>query len=104
MSVLKEVLIEELDRIKKNIDSYESLLSSLPRGYLFEQTINGKPYCYRKHREGSEIVSEYIGASESDEAKKARVDYQERKRIENNLRVLRKEEDKLVKALRHYGS
>ena len=70
MSVLKEVLIEELDRIKKNIDSYESLLLSLPKGYLFEQTINGKPYCYRKHREGSVIVSEYIGASESDEAKK----------------------------------
>lgn len=96
MSVLKEVLIEELDRIKKNIDSHESLLLSLPRGYLFEQTINGKPYCYRKHREGSEIVSEYIGASESDEAKKAHADYQERKRIENNLRVLRKEEDKLA--------
>ena len=57
MSVLKGVLIEELDRIKKNIDSYESLLLSLPRGYLFEQIINGKPYCYRKHREGSMIVS-----------------------------------------------
>ena len=95
---------EELDRIKKNIDSYESLLLSLPRGYLFEQTINGKPYCYRKHREGSAIVSEYIGASESDEAKKAHADYRERKRIESNLRIMRKEEDKLVKALRHYGS
>ena len=104
MSVLKEVLIEELDRIKKNIDSYEFLLSSLPKGYLFEQTINGKPYCYRKHREGSMIVSEYIGASESDEAKKAHVDYRERKRIESNLRIMRKEEAKLVKALRHYGS
>ena len=104
MSVLKEVLIEELDRIKKNIDSYESLLLSLPKGYLFEQTINGKLYCYRKHREGSMIVSEYIGASESDEAKKAYADYRERKRIESNLRMMRKEEDKLVKALRHYGS
>ena len=50
------------------------------------------------------IVSEYIGASESDEAKKAYADYRERKRIENNLRMMRKEEDKLVKALRHYGS
>lgn len=104
VSVLKEVLIEELDRIKKNIDSYESLLLSLPKGYLFEQTINGKPYCYRKHREGSVIVSEYIGTSESDEAKKAHADYRERKRIESNLRIMRKEEDKLVKALRHYGS
>ena len=104
MSVLKEVLIEELDRIKKNIDSYESLLLSLPRGYLFEQIINGKPSCYRKHSEGPMIVSQYIGASESDEAKKTYADYRERKRIENNLRMMRKEEDKLVKALRHYGS
>ena len=103
MSALEGVLKEELERIRNNIGSCESLLASLPKGYLYEQIIGGKPYCYRKHREGSEIVSEYIGASESDEAKKAHADYQERKRIENNLRVLRKEEDKLVKALRHYG-
>ena len=103
MSVLKEVLKEELARLKKNVDSYESLLFALPKGYIFEQIINDKSYCYRKRREGNRIVSEYIGSSESDEANKARADYLERKRIENNLRSLRKEEARLLKALRHYG-
>lgn len=103
MSVLKGVLLEELNRVRKNINSYESLLSSLPKGCLIEQRIHGKAYCYRKRREGSLVLSEYIGASESAEAKKAHEDYLERKRIEKNLRALKKEEARLVKALRHYG-
>ena len=103
MSVLEGVLREELERIRRNASSYESLLVFFPKGYLFEQTIGGKPYCYRKRREGNKIVSEYIGPSDSEETKKARDDYEERKRVEANLRSLRKEEVRLVKALRHYG-
>ena len=104
MSVLEGVLREELERIQRNINSYESFLGSLPKGYLFEQTIGGKPYCYRKYREGGKIVSEYVGPGDSKGAQKARDDYEERKRVEANLRSLRKEEARLVKALRHYGN
>ena len=103
MSVLEGVLREELERIRRNISSYESLLCALPKGYLYEQAIAGKLYCYRKHREGDKIVSEYVGPSDSKEAQKARDDYGERRRVEANLRSLRKEEARLVKALRHYG-
>ena len=103
MSVLEGVLKEELERIQRNIGSYEAILASLPKGYLFKQEIGGNFYCYRKHREGAKILSEYIGPSESEEANKARADYAERKRAEANLRALRKEEAKLIKALRHYG-
>ena len=103
MSILEGVLREELERIQRNIASYESLLSSLPKGYLFEQQIGGRTYCYRKRREGARIVSEYVGPSGSQEAKKAREDHVERNRLESNLRSLRKEEAKLFKALRHYG-
>ena len=103
MSVLEGVLKEELERIQRNIESYESLLSSLPKGYLFEQVIGGKPYVYRKRREGGKIVSEYVGPRDCEEAQKARIDYQERRRVETNLRSLKKEEARLIKALRHYG-
>lgn len=94
---------EELERIQRNIASYESLLASLPKGYLFEQRLKSKIYCYRKRREGDKIVSEYVGPIGSPEAKKAVEDYEQRKRIDKNLRMMRKEEARLVKALRHYG-
>lgn len=103
MSVLEGVLKEELERIQRNIASYESLLVSLPKGYLFEQRLKSKIYCYRKRREGDKIVSEYVGPIGSPEAKKAVEDYEQRKRIDKNLRMMRKEEARLVKALRHYG-
>ena len=103
MSVLEGVLKEELERIQRNISSYESLLASLPKGYLFEQIIGGKPYVYRKRRQGEKIISEYVGPCGSEEAEKARADYEERRRVESNLRSLRKEEARLIKALRHYG-
>ena len=103
MSVLEGVLKEELERIERNIASYESLLAALPKGYLCEQRLKSKVYCYRKRREGNKIISEYIGPIGSPDAKKAAVDYEQRKRIEKNLRILRKEEARLLKALRHYG-
>ena len=103
MSVLEGVLKEELERIQRNIASYESLLASLPKGYLFEQRLKSKIYCYRKRREGDKIVSEYVGPIGSPEAKKAVEDYEQRKRIDKNLRMMRKEEARLLKALRHYG-
>lgn len=103
MSVLEGVLKEELERIQRNIASYESLLLSLPKGYLSEQRLKSKVYCYRKRREGKRILSEYIGPAGSPDAKKAVEDYEQRKRIEKNLRLMRKEEARLLKALRHYG-
>ena len=61
MSILEGVLVEELERIRKNIVSYESLLNQLPKGYLSIQILGGKQYAYRKKREGKRIVSEYLG-------------------------------------------
>ena len=102
MSVLKNVLLEELERIKNNIAAYETSLSALPKGYLYVQNVGGHAYCYRKWREGHRVLSFYVGEDGSDEANQARATYGERKRIEANLRQLRKEEGRLKKALRHY--
>ncbi|MBE6127345.1 MAG: hypothetical protein E7182_05165 [Erysipelotrichaceae bacterium] len=103
MSILKGVLQEELQRLRTNIAAYEQKLSTLPKGYLYVQAKNGRAYCYRKWRQGSKILSCYVGEDGSDEAKQAKADYSERKRLEAALRQLRKEEARLTKALRHYG-
>ena len=103
MSILEGVLNEELERIQKNISSYQSLLAVIPSGYVCKQTISGRVYFYRKQRVGKTVRSEYLGPGGSEAAKRAISDYLERKRLLENLRTLRKEEEKLLKALRHYG-
>ncbi len=104
MSILEGVLKEELERQQKNIAAYNEMLSKFKKGYIFNQTIKGKIYSYRKYREGNKIISKYIGLANSNEAIKAKNEYNERKRIKSNLIILKKEEAKLIKALRHYGN
>ena len=103
MSILEGVLKEELQRQQSNIVAYAEKLSELPKGYLYIQCVNGRRYCYRKWREGNKVLSSYIGEAESEEAEKAKRQYEERKRIAANLRELKKEEQRLKKALRHYA-
>ena len=60
MSILKQVLIEELERNNHFIDSAEKEISQLPNGYLSKKNINNKTYFYYQWREGEKIKSEYI--------------------------------------------
>ena len=103
MSILEDVLVEELERQRKNVASYEEILQKLPKGYLYFQNVGKRSYCYRKWRDGGKIVSEYIGESHSSEAHKAEEEYQERKKAEASLRKMRREEKRLEKALMQYG-
>ncbi len=103
MSVLKSVLEEELKRNLRNQKMYKEMLLKLPKGSIYISERKGKKYMYRKNRIGEKIVNKYI-CSLSDE-NKARVESQksdEYARISNNLKISKKEEVKLRKALKVY--
>lgn len=102
MSILESVLQEELHRLETNVLAYQKAISDLPKGYTYIQDIGDRGYCYRKWREGNKIVSFYIGPEDSEESKKAKEQYQERKRLQENLIELKKEKKQLAKALRCY--
>jgi len=103
MNVLKGVLEEELKRNLRNQKKYEEMLLKLPKGSIYISNRNGKEYIYRKNREGDKVVNQYVCALSNikmaNEEKEKSKDYA---RISNNLKISKKEELKLRKALKAY--
>ena len=98
MSIIQGVLLEEIERLQKNIAHYESMLLSLPRGTIF---IKNK-YVYRKRKDNGVVISTYLGKIEQDSVKKEIEKSREFKRIKSNLITAKKELAKLRKAYKSY--
>ena len=71
MSIFLDVMKEELERNLYKQQAFQNELDSLPKGYLSVCVIGGSSYIYRKRREGSRIISEYIGIPNDDNVKQA---------------------------------
>jgi len=96
MSILMEVLEEELERLDRQEAAYERELQELPKGYISKKIIQGKEYYYLQRKEGGKVVSKYISA-ESFPAVDAQV--KKRKQLDASLRRVRADQKKLRKAL-----
>lgn len=96
MSILMEVLQEELDRLDRQKAAYEADLQEVPRGYISKKNIRGKVSFYLQYRDGAKIVSKYI-SSEDLPAVEAQV--KRRKQLEASLRRVRDDQKKLRKVL-----
>lgn len=102
MAIIGGVLQEELERVKSNIVSYEKLLSKCQKGTVVVQTISGGEYAYLKYRENGKVVSKYLGKPDSKKAQAAIASSKERKRLMANIRKAKKEQVKLLKAIKIY--
>lgn len=96
MSILMEVLQEELDRLDRQQAAYEFHLQELPRGYISKKNIRGKESYYLQYRDGSKIVSKWIPA---DDLQEVEMRVKQRKVIEASLRRVKEDRKKLRKAL-----
>lgn len=96
MSILMEVLQEELDRLNRQQSVYEADLQELPKGYISKKNIRGKESYYLQHREGNKIVSKYISADELPEVEAL---VKRRKQLEASLRRVKQDQKKLRKVL-----
>ena len=103
MAVLQGVLLEEINRLEKNVRAYESMLSSLPRGSIFIRQIGNSFFVYRKRKENGRVVSVYLGNIDDDNVKKEMELSQDYKRIKNNIRIAKCELNKIRKAYRAYS-
>jgi len=63
-------LKEDLERINKNIEMYESKILKCSQGYLREKKINGKSYYYLRKRRGDKVDDKYIRKNEVEKVKK----------------------------------
>ena len=102
MSILQEVLKEEIQRLEKNVSSYERMLESLPKGSIFVRKMGGSSFVYRRRRENGRIISEYLGNVNESYAQKQIGLSEEYKRIKQNVRTAKSELFKLRKAYRVY--
>jgi len=103
MNVLKGVLEEELNRNLRNQKIYREMLLKLPKGSIYISNRNGREYIYRKNREGDKIVNQYVCAlSNINKAREEKEKSEDYARISNNLKISKREELKLRKALKAY--
>ena len=96
MSILMEVLQEELDRLSRQQSAYEADLLELPKDYISKKYIRGKESYYLQHREGSKIVCKYISAAKLPEVEAL---VKRRQQLEASIRRVKQDQKKLRKVL-----
>lgn len=99
-NIIKDTLIEELDRSVRSRRAYELECEKLPRGSMTVRQRGNKKYCYLKFRDGSRTVTEYVGAAERVQDELCR-QITQRKELESVIKRLKREERFIEKALRH---
>ena len=60
MTVLEDVLQEELERLTRIKQKTNEEIEKLPKGYLSKKKIRGYACYYLQHREGDKIVGFYV--------------------------------------------
>lgn len=102
MSILQGVLLEEIQRLERNILKYEEMLKSLPRGSIYIRKIGNSSFMYRKRKENGKVISEYLGNANGSNIQKEIELSEEYKRIKANIRIAKEELKKLKKAYKAY--
>jgi hypothetical protein len=100
INIIKDTLVEELDRNKRSLRAYELECEKLPKGSVTVRARGDKTYCYLKYRDGDKTVTKYVGPSEKIE-EDLRIRVARRKELESVIRRLKREGRFIEKALRH---
>ena len=103
MTVLESVLIEEINRLEKNISVHESYLKQFPRGTIFIRQMGRSSFAYRKRKENGLVVTEYLGNVNNEEVKQQISLSVKYKKVKSDISFLKKELVKLKKAYRAYN-
>ncbi len=100
MSTIKEVLKEELSRLKRLKGRYDHDIASLPSGSLSIKNRKGSEYAYRAYRSNKKVKTDYIGPADSDDVKKLKVKIEKRKKLESLLKTTNKQITEVERSLR----
>lgn len=96
MSILDEVLKEEMERLKRIEVAYREEIDNLPKGYIMLKNINGKQYPYLQYRLADKIKSEYIKKHQLEKIQK---DLARRKKLEQAIKRVNSEKKKIERVL-----
>lgn len=97
MSILMDILQEELDRLADQQIAYEEDLKEIPKGYISKKCIYGRERYYLQYREDGKICSKYI-PNEKLPALEEQI--RRGKHLKASLRRVKEDQKKLRKVLR----
>jgi predicted NodU family carbamoyl transferase len=99
-SVVFGVLQDELNRNRRMQSRYRQEIDQLPKGSLYLRKINHQEYYYLNFRQKDKVVAKYLGKQDEPKIEEVKKRISERKRYEDLLKKLGREEKLLMKALR----
>ena len=91
MSVIRNILEEERERLSKLLEKYKKEIEKLPRGSISKKIRNGKWYLYRAYREKKSVKFEYIGKESSLKAQEIDKQIQKRKKYQSLIAEVRRD-------------
>jgi hypothetical protein len=99
-SVVFGVLQDELDRNRRMQSRYRQEIDQLPKGSLYLRKINHQQYYYLNYREKNKVVAKYLGKQDEPKIEDMKKSIAERKRYDDLLKKLIREEKMLMKVMR----
>ena len=66
MSIIKNVLMEEFERLERMEKSYRDKVNKLPKGALIVKNINNRQYNYLVYRENQKVIQKYLKLSDKE--------------------------------------
>lgn len=99
MTILDNVLYNEILKLNAKIESMKEELNLLPKGCIYVRKSNGSMYVYRKWREDDKICAEYLGKLDSSKTLDKIEKVNEYKILNQQIK---KEKDKLAELKKAY--
>ncbi len=98
--VIQAVLKDELDRNQRLILRYEKEIENLPKGSIFHRKMGNQEYLYLNYRDGSKVISKFLGKSDSFNSEELVFQLNKRKEYVQLVKKLKIEQAELKKALK----
>lgn len=100
MSTIFHIMKEEYERLTEAERVYSKKIAQMPKGTPRIKHIRNKDYLYLTRRKGTKVVDDYIGAADSDKARKTIEQVNKRKKFAQLLKETRKTLKEVKKTLR----
>lgn len=91
MSIIKDILKDEKERLILLRNQIEEQISSLPKGSLSKKRRNNHFYYYLAYRKGRKVIFKYVGKENSSQVISLDEDIQKRRKFEKRLRDIKRD-------------
>ena len=98
--LVRAVFQDELERNRRLVERYEKEMLSLPKGSVFKRKLGNQEYYYLNYREGTKVVSRFLGNVNQYNLKELKSQLEKRKEYHQLLKKLKLEQKEILKELK----